>query len=30
LTMEPDTGVAWTPVTLDIGQALHAAPRALQ
>jgi hypothetical protein len=30
LTTDSDTGVAWTPVTLGIGQALHAAPRAIQ
>lgn len=30
LTAESDTGVAWTPVTLNIGQTLMPAPRALQ
>jgi hypothetical protein len=30
LTTEPDSGVAWTAVTLNIGQALNSSPRAVQ
>lgn len=30
LTTEPDTGVAWTPVTLNIGQTLTPQPRGIQ